>query len=162
MHSSDFDERDRDMELLISDIRSGRYSLMLERVNLAHATQDCLLEVAPDASKAGVELVHLVPTDLEVPRVDRRAVRLMLEGLVRNGIELTQGGGKVTVTAGGRLPSLWVGVIDTGVVIEPDKLVWLSRSYREQKDMCSAIEGRAALRLTLARALVELQGGAFE
>jgi len=164
MQSTEIDDRrqDQDIDRLISEILTGRYRLLLEPTNLAEATGECFLRLAPNAADAGVELVNLVPADLEPPRVDPYAVRLMLEGLVLNGIEFTRAGGKVTVTGGGRLPNVWIGVIDTGVGIEPDKLVWRQRSYRHKNDGFSEVERKAAFRLTRARALVELQGGAFE
>lgn len=160
MHGSNVGHRPQDGEKPIIEIEVGW--LMADRlpIDLAEATRDCLRDLHPLAQRAQVELVQLVPIDMPMLLIQRGALRCVLDVLVLNGIETTPAGGKVTVTAGGRPPRLWIGVIDGGDGIANDEVAYLMRPA--ERSHGSPLAAPATRRFEVARAVIELHGGAFE
>src|ERR1043165_5079632 len=110
MHRSDR----RDGERTVAEVDEGWMTAERVPIDLAEAAAGCLSDLRPVAIRARVALVHKIPGDLPLFLMQRRALHCMLDVLVLNGIEMTPAGGTVTVTAGGRPPRMWIGVIDSG------------------------------------------------
>lgn len=160
MHGSNLGNRSRDDKAAIAELEEGWMSAERVPIDLSEAARDCLRDLRPVAQQSQVELVHLIPANLPLFLIQRRALRCVLDVLVLNGIETTPAGGKVTVTAGGAPPRIWIGVIDGGDGIPHEEAAWILRP--SVRPHVSLPAGRAARRFEIARAVIELHGGSFE
>lgn len=160
MHGSNVDHRQRGGEPTAADDEEARLTPERIPLDLAEATSSCLRDLEPVAQRARVELVHMIPADLPLFLIQRRALRCVLDVLVLNGIETTPPGGRVTVTAGGQPPRVWIGVIDGSDGIAYEEVACLLRPT--VRPHASLPAGRAARRFEIARAVIELHGGTFE
>ncbi len=83
----------------------------------------------------------------------------ILTNLVGNALQYTASGGQVTIRAERRGPEVAFSVSDTGIGIAPEHLPHIfERFYRVDKSR-SRVGGGSGIGLTIARHLVEAQGG---
>ena len=115
------------------------------------------------ASKKGVDLVTVVPTDLDPITADREKILHIMGNLVGNAIDFTSRGGHVWVHAtrvdgpGGSECVVEVG--DTGIGIDAEHHDLVFREFAQVDSSASRQHHGTGLGLTIARKLVELHGG---
>lgn len=130
--------------------------------SLARAAVDRLQS---DFSEEEIELATNLPSSLPRVTADRDRALQVLTNLLTNALRYTPPGGKVTLTVS-RAPGSASGggevlfeVSDTGVGVAAEHLPHLfDRFYRVDKSRSRAAGG-SGIGLTIARALVEAQGG---
>ncbi|OGR58409.1 MAG: hypothetical protein A2X36_07245 [Elusimicrobia bacterium GWA2_69_24] len=146
-----------------SKIQAGKMCMDLEPV-----APESLLSDAIDAMRAwavakGVRLIR-VDSDEPLPRVqaDRRRTVQVIINLLSNAIKFTPAGGKVEVSAKlgghGHAGTVQFRVKDSGPGIPAKDLERIFQSF-EQSALGAKMSSGTGLGLTLARAMVELQGG---
>ncbi|MEO8287022.1 MAG: ATP-binding protein [Chloroflexota bacterium] len=161
---------------LVNDLRdlaqaeAGNLNLALQPLDVVALIETVVAGLKEQAEGKGVRL-HLdrsfevahVPVPLTVADPDR--VRQVLHNLLSNAIRHTPAGGEVLlrVRAGAVAPgvpaSIEVSVADTGQGIEPDDLSHVfDRFWRSDRSRARE-QGGSGLGLTIARRLVEAQGG---
>lgn len=89
---------------------------------------------------------------------DQRLMRIVLRNLLSNALKFTDAGGAVTIFTpdGGNLA---IGVRDTGVGIEPDKLPWIFSHERKTSTTGTAGEKGSGLGLPFCNDIVKSLGG---
>jgi signal transduction histidine kinase len=114
-------------------------------------------------SRKGLQLISDIPTDLPPVHADREKVAHIVGNLLGNAIDFTPRGGQVwvrarrTETAHGAECVVEVG--DTGVGIDPEHHQLVFEEFAQVDSSASRPHHGTGLGLTIARKLVELQGG---
>lgn len=142
----------------ISRVEAGDVELRLAQI----AAQDVVDRVVAQASAAfetlGVALRSELPGNLPRVRADADRLVQVLTNLLANALRHTPAGGTVTIAARERGGWVDLTVTDTGSGIAPEHLPHVfERFYRG--DAARTRTGGSGIGLTIARALVEAQGG---
>jgi len=150
------------MERLIQDLldtaraEAGRLTLEPHEFRLAPLLAEAILTLRPLAAEKAQRLEIAVADDVPPVRADRQRTLQVVSNLVGNAIKFTPPGGRITVRAWRAGPNAVVCVEDSGAGIAPEDLphvferFWQARNERRTG---------AGLGLTIARSIVEAQGG---
>ena len=115
------------------------------------------------ASKKGLDLVTVVPPDLDPITADREKIAHIMGNLLGNAIDFTSRGGHVWVHAtrvdGPNGSECVVEVGDTGIGIDSEHHDLVFREFAQVDSSASRQHHGTGLGLTIARKLVELHGG---
>jgi signal transduction histidine kinase/NO-binding membrane sensor protein with MHYT domain len=146
--------------LEMTHIQAGRLETEPRPTELAEVARHVHARLGGRAADKGLRLELDVPAELPLVLADDLRVEQTLLHLIGNAIKFTHAPGRVTVrayTAGTN--QMVVEVEDTGEGIAPDVLPRLFQRFT-QLDMSATREaGGTGLGLTIAKALVEAQGG---
>lgn len=115
------------------------------------------------ASRKGLDLVTVVPPDLDLVTADREKVAHIVGNLLGNAIDFTSRGGHVWVHAtrveGPMGAECVVEVGDTGIGIDAEHHDLVFQEFAQVDSSASRQHHGTGLGLTIARKLVELHGG---
>ncbi|MDT8448384.1 MAG: ATP-binding protein [bacterium] len=150
---------------LINDIldfsllKERRLKLQLAPIHLPSLAENILTLCRPLAGKRPVELVNLVPAQLEAVAADENRLQQILYNLVGNAIKFTPKG-KVEIRAERQGDQIIVEVADQGIGIEPDQMHNLFELFERGQGRPDS-EG-TGLGLALTSQLVRLHKGQLE
>jgi signal transduction histidine kinase len=144
----------------LSKIEADRIEVTPEPLDLAHGLTEVVNQLKPLANNKGLYLA--LEMEEGIPRVmaDGHRLRQVAINLVSNAIKFTDKGG-VTIRCceikqGGMVN---VSVNDTGIGICPAALGYIFEAFRQADGSTTRQFGGTGLGLTIARKLIELQGG---
>ncbi|MBA2287194.1 MAG: GAF domain-containing protein [Ktedonobacteraceae bacterium] len=146
--------------LNLSKIEADRIEIKIEPL----ALEPCLAEVVNQLKPmANTKNLHLtLETGGTVPMVlaDSHRIRQIVINMVSNALKFTEKGG-VTIRCDllEHYDLLRVAVHDTGVGISPAALEYIFEAFRQADGSTTRRFGGTGLGLTIARRLIELQGG---
>lgn len=142
----------------LARIEAGRMEVRTQWLDLAEVAVPLVKRMSPRARRKGLKLELILPA-LPAVEVDRGKVERVLSNLLDNAIKFTPPGGEVTVTGrwDPQAGEVVIGVRDTGPgIAREEQEAIFDRYYRAREQG----EGRGAgLGLTLAKQLVQMQGG---
>lgn len=144
----------------LSRVEAGAAALDLKPLELGPVLQTVGRRLAPQFQSRHIEL--FVDAAAGLPRVLADADRTVqvLTNLVGNALQYTPEGGKVWVEAKRMGAEVHISVRDTGIGIPPEHQAHIfDRFYRVDKSRSRQAGGGSGIGLTIARALVEAQGG---
>ncbi|GAB4482865.1 MAG: hypothetical protein Kow00124_32000 [Anaerolineae bacterium] len=154
------------MGVLISDlsdiarIEAGRLNLELaDDVIFKAVLDDVALSLQAEQESRGHRLVMDIPSDLPRVRADPKRLAQVLTNLLSNAYKYTPPGGQITVLARQEGQFLRCGVKDTGVGMTAEELAKLYTKFWRADDPYVREQHGTGLGLTIARRLVEMQGG---
>jgi two-component system sensor histidine kinase BaeS len=144
----------------LSRVEARAYQLDLRSLDIYSVVRTVTKRLAPQAEAKGISLdLELAP---DLPRIiadEDRAVQI-LTNLTGNALQYTDENGRVTVAAKRINNAVQISVRDTGIGIPPEHLSHIfDRFYRVDKSRSRRAGGGSGIGLTIARALVEVQGG---
>jgi len=146
----------------LSRAEAGQIALRAVALDPVELLERAATRLRPQFEAAGIALV--APTTRSVPAVcadPDRAVQVLVN-LLGNALRYTPRDGTVTLTATALERLVLFAVADTGIGIPPENLPHLfERFYRVDRSRSRA-RGGSGIGLTIARALVEAQGGAID
>lgn len=152
------------LQRLVQDLealsRAEAGQLLLERAPLDPAAfiEDAVARLQPQYEEKGVALAVRLPP-LPVVFADKWRMTQVMLNLLGNGLQYTQPGGEVVVSAVAEEERVAVRVSDTGLGIDAEHLPHLfERFYRVDKSR-SRVGGGSGIGLTIVRHLVEAHGG---
>lgn len=151
---------------LVEDLRlltlaeAGTLSFHLQPESLDKLLRSVAEAFGPRALAEGVSIRNETAAGIPPALIDRGRVEQVLHNLVENAVTHTPEGGAITLAAalveGG---SVRVSVADTGPGIDPEALDTIFERFHRLDPSRSRATGGAGLGLTIARQLIEAQGG---
>ncbi|MCJ7555438.1 MAG: ATP-binding protein [Gammaproteobacteria bacterium] len=149
---------------LIDDLRTlsladaGELPINLQNINPTQLLERTAAAYASQAQSREVALRVKADPDLPEIEVDPERMLQVMSNLVSNALRYTPSGGWIELSASAEQDDITIRVQDNGVGIAPEDLPKVfTRFYRGDKSRQQ--NGEAGLGLTIARSLVEMQGG---
>ncbi len=144
----------------LSRVEAGAVPLELKPVDIAAVLQTVGKRLGHQFAARGIAL-HMEPApNLPPVRADEDRTLQVLTSLAGNALQYTQEGGSVWISAQRSGEEVQVSVRDTGIGIPPEHQAHIfDRFYRVDKSRSRQAGGGSGIGLTIARALVEAQGG---
>lgn len=136
----------------VSELDSGRREIHLDRIRPVDILRDAYARHRAAARKKNIEIEIQAFSDLPYISGDRRAVRRIMDNLLSNAVNYTEGG-TILLQAQDHRDKVQFFVRDSGQGIAADRLPRLFGRFT------SSAEGGTGLGLALVRRLVELLGG---
>jgi two-component system phosphate regulon sensor histidine kinase PhoR len=147
--------------LRLSQIEAGQLPMEFRAIRLSEIIDPCIETARLGAAPKGITLEVDYNRDLAV-RGDLNALQEILQNLLDNAVRYTLPGGKISVTATAKSGGIVVAVSDTGIGIpKADQERIFERFYRVDAAR-SRESGGTGLGLSVAKHLVEAQGGHIE
>jgi signal transduction histidine kinase len=143
----------------LSKIEAGRITLSQDRFSVPEVLERVRQTIEPLAHKKQITIATTIDPALTVLIADETKFRQILFNLLSNAIKFTPQAGQVQLFAHAKKDSAEFAVVDTGIGIKPEDRERIFQEF-EQVEMSAErrFEG-TGLGLTLAKKLVELQGG---
>ncbi|MGB8344908.1 MAG: ATP-binding protein [Ktedonobacteraceae bacterium] len=144
----------------LSKIEADRLEVKLEPLTLRPCLMEVVEQLKPLASNKGLYLTLEADEGLPMALADSYRLRQVALNLVSNALKFTEKGG--VVIRCGRLAGydmLRIAVQDSGIGISPAALGYIFEAFRQADGSTTRRFGGTGLGLTIARKLIELQGG---
>jgi len=145
----------------LSRVEAGAYELNIHSYRVSDLLTAAEARLGRQFEEKGVSLEITLPNDLPQVLADEDRIGQVLLNLVGNALQYTPPGGKVQVTAAVQNSEVYIAVSDSGMGIPAEHLPHLfTRFYRVDKSRSRA-GGGSGIGLTIAKYLVEAQGGSI-
>jgi signal transduction histidine kinase len=144
----------------LSKIEADKLEVKVEPLSLDESLQDVVNELKQLAVNKGLTLALEMNEDLPMALADSHRIRQVIINMVSNALKFTEKGG-VTIRCSllERYDMLRISVSDTGIGISPAALDYIFEAFRQADGSTTRRFGGTGLGLTIARKLIELQGG---
>lgn len=144
----------------LSKIEADRIEVKLEALALEPCLNEVVNQLKPLANNKGLHLQIEMAPDLPNALADSHRVRQVLINLVSNAIKFTEQGG-VTIQCIHLIEHnmLRIAVEDSGIGISPAAMEYIFEAFRQADGSTTRRFGGTGLGLTIAKKLIELQGG---
>ncbi|MBN1965974.1 MAG: GAF domain-containing protein [Anaerolineae bacterium] len=140
-------------------LQIGEAEIVRERVTIGELLETARQDIETMAVTKGHTLtISEIDADLIV-YVDRHKVGTALSNVLNNAVRFTPDGGSITVEAQQKGAELWIAVQDNGIGIAPEHLDRIFDEFFQVEDHMTRRYGGMGLGLSIARALVEANGG---
>ncbi len=150
-------------ELLdLSRVKSGSIAMKPEPVELAALIDSAVETVAPLLEAKGHDLAVRLPAVPVRLKVDRLRTAQVFVNLLANAAKYTDPGGRLEIEATVRDGQACVHIIDNGVGLAAESLGEIFDMFMQVSAASHPSDGGLGIGLTLAKRLVELQGGSIE
>ncbi|GAB3376409.1 MHYT domain-containing protein [Massilia agri] len=143
----------------MSRLMAGKVRVEARAVTPAEFVNAALETARPAAMSKGIHLSAEVDYDAGPVLGDPARMQQVMSNLVSNAIKFTDGGGRVLVSVRREGGEVAIDVADSGAGIDPDFLPFVFDRFRQADSSSSRRHGGLGLGLSIARQLVELQGG---
>ncbi|UJR86251.1 sensor histidine kinase [Sandaracinus amylolyticus] len=142
----------------LARVRSGKLSLDLQRVELAHLLAAAVESARPFAASKDVELAleHAAPAYVDG---DRERLLQVLSNLLTNAMKFTSRGGHVIVRVRPAEDHVRVEVSDDGAGIAPEIRASVFDPFRQGDPLAGSRSGGLGLGLAIVREVVEAHRG---
>src|SRR5579884_1778055 len=159
-------QRAEDLKTLVNDmldlskIEADRLEVTVRPLALEACLRDVVSQLKPLADQKGLWLELKVDEGLPAALADSQRVGQVATNLVSNALKFTkQGGVTIACSLLENYDMLRVAVHDTGIGISPAALGYIFEAFRQADGSTTRQFGGTGLGLTIARKLIELQGG---
>lgn len=144
----------------LSRVEARAYQLDIKALDVPALVKTVSKRLAPRFESKRISLdLELAPDLPHVLADEDRAVQV-LTNLTGNALQYTPEGGKITISGKRINNEIQISVHDSGIGIPPEHLVHIfDRFYRVDKSRSRQNGGGSGIGLTIARALIEAQGG---
>lgn len=118
-------------ELLdFSRMQSGRFKLVIERIDLLAELEEAVLMYTEKARREGIALTYEEPPfEAAVVMADKNRLRQVFINIIDNAIKYSDAGGSVSVTVRQQSGYFLVAVADTGCGISPEDLPKIKKKF---------------------------------
>jgi signal transduction histidine kinase/CheY-like chemotaxis protein len=146
----------------MSRIISGKVRLQVEPIEPLTFIEAALETVRPAALAKNIELTRMLAPDAGTITGDPNRLQQVMWNLLSNAVKFTPPGGSVRVALERGSGEIAIRVSDSGIGIRPDFLPFVFDRFRQADASTTRQHGGLGLGLSIARQLVELQGGTIE
>jgi NO-binding membrane sensor protein with MHYT domain/CheY-like chemotaxis protein len=146
----------------MSRIISGTLRLDVQLIEPDKVIEAALGTVHPAAVAKRIDLRIDVGRGVGLVLGDPGRLQQVMWNLLSNAVKFTPSGGMVQVILGRDNQDVVIRVIDSGIGIAPDFLPHVFDRFRQQDASITRKHGGLGLGLSIARQLVELQGGTID
>jgi two-component system cell cycle sensor histidine kinase PleC len=147
----------------ISKIHSGKCILETRDVNVGEIVKASASSFRLMSDSAGIALEVDIAPDLPSVRGDSVKLRQVFTNLISNALKFTRKGGSVTIkAASGADDNVVVSVRDTGVGMSDEEMAVALMPFGQVDSSHARWREGTGLGLPIARALVQLHGGAIQ
>jgi len=144
----------------LSKIEADRLEVKVEPLALESSLAEAVNQLKPMANNKGLYLTLEIDDSLPLVMADSHRIRQVVINLVSNALKFTEKGGvTIRCTLLERFDMLHISVSDTGIGISPAALDYIFEAFRQADGSTTRQFGGTGLGLTIARKLIELQGG---
>jgi signal transduction histidine kinase len=144
----------------LSKIEADRLEVKVEPLALESSLTEAVNQLRPMANNKGLYLTLEMDDSLPLVMADSHRIRQVVINLVSNALKFTEKGGvTIRCTLLERFDMLHISVNDTGIGISPAALDYIFEAFRQADGSTTRQFGGTGLGLTIARKLIELQGG---
>jgi two-component system, OmpR family, sensor histidine kinase BaeS len=143
---------------LVSRAEEGQLALELSPLDVRAIVRAAADAAAPDARDREVELQHRLPDRPLTLTGDRDRLTQVLSNLLRNALEHTPAGGRITVSAEPVDDQVHIEIRDTGAGIAPEHLPQVFERFFRADPARRHVAG-SGIGLTISRAIVQGHGG---
>src|SRR6266568_3090587 len=144
----------------LSKIEADRLEVKVEPLAIERSLKEVVSQLKPMANDKSLSLNLEVPHSLPLVLADSHRIRQIVLNLVSNALKFTEQGSVVircTLLEGYEM--LRISVHDSGIGISPAALGYIFEAFRQADGSTTRRFGGTGLGLTIARKLIELQGG---
>jgi signal transduction histidine kinase len=144
----------------LSKIEADKIEVRTEVLNLQQSLEEVREQLKPMANNKELYLRLEIPAELPEVIADGHRLRQVAINLVSNALKFTEKGG-ITVHCQviREREIVMVSVHDTGIGISPAALGYIFEAFRQADGSTTRRFGGTGLGLTIAKKLIELQGG---
>ena len=144
----------------LSKIEADRLEVKVEPMALEPSLMEVVNQLKPMANNKGLRLTLEMDDALPLVLADSQRLRQVVINMVSNALKFTEKGG-ITIQCSllERYDMLRIAVSDTGIGISPAALDYIFEAFRQADGSTTRRFGGTGLGLTIARKLIELQGG---
>ena len=147
----------------LSRFQAGTAALHLEPLNVSQAIQSGVDMVQGFAEMNGLKIERDIAMDLPILQADPVRLNQILQNLLSNAIKFTRPGGVIRVTVSRQMSEdVVITISDTGIGIPADRLGRIQEPFSQIDDPMTRENRGSGLGLALAKAFVELHGGALQ
>jgi two-component system, OmpR family, sensor histidine kinase BaeS len=144
----------------LSRVEAGAYQMDLRPVDLSSIVRTVAKRLAPQFESRRISLAFDLPAGLPLALADEDRAVQVLTNLAGNALRYSPEDGRVHIAAQRINGEVQISVRDTGIGIPSEHLAHVfDRFYRVDKSRSRQSGGGSGIGLTIARALVEAQGG---
>jgi signal transduction histidine kinase len=144
----------------LSRVEARAYELNIQPVDVSSLTRTVIKRLSPHSDSKRIFLDLELAANLPHVLADEDRAVQVLTNLTGNALQYTPEGGRVTMIAKRINGEVQLAVRDTGIGIPPEHLTHIfDRFYRVDKSRSRRAGGGSGIGLTIAKALVEAQGG---
>jgi PAS domain S-box-containing protein len=146
--------------LLVAQVQTGRFSHETAPVNLGWIAEACVEAARPVARERGVSLTYTGTQDAELVG-DADRLSQLFDNLISNAIKFTEAGEQIEVRVNSTGDRAICEVSNTGSYIPPDEGARLFERFFRGSNATEQVVQGAGLGLAIAKAIVEVHGGAI-
>lgn len=143
----------------VDNYRKGSARVRSNQVSLARIVDDVALTFQDEAKSQGVTLSVEKPDSPLYMDADGVKINIALSNLVKNALQFTDPGGRVTIRAGEESGYLKVSVEDTGIGIPARDLPRVFERFFQVESHLTRRYTGMGLGLAVAKGMIELHGG---
>ncbi len=143
----------------IAAIEAGKRTIDKAVIDADEVLKGCINDMELAAQIAGIDLSLDVPDDLPSLYADRRSTVQIVLNLLSNAIKFTERDGTVSVSVKSLDDQLTIGVSDTGIGIEPERLSKITEPFSQAHDEPHITQNGTGLGLSIVKSLVEMHQG---
>ncbi len=144
----------------LAKLEAGRLPRTTRPTSITSLVQNVATELGGTAHRRSIQLLIDAPEELPTVDADPANLYHALSNLIANGIKFTSDGGRVEVQARLAGERVLLSVRDNGIGILPEQRPHLFEAFHQgARPLPQHARGGTGLGLTLAKGLVELEGG---
>jgi signal transduction histidine kinase len=142
----------------LSKIEAGKMEFRYEKVNVQEIAKVAIENIRYLALKNNITIVMEIPENLSPVLADKDKLIIVLNNLLSNSLKFTYNGGHVLLSAREEKDHIEIGVKDTGIGIDKDKVAKIFDKFYQVDSTSRRKIGGSGLGLSISSAIIRAHG----